>query len=246
MKKSMFGVLFSISFLLSISPLLLTQYFENRPVAFAFSKPLKTVEKKAQRTKVIDLFKPSHSVFVHRHGFTKNLFIMRNKKNDRNQSLVRTKKLPSKKSNGKKISITPFPSYFHGYYTGNKAFASVRYWIPTIRKYASQYGVSSSLIASMMLNESGGNPYAISSESAYGLLQLNASYYNNANQQLFDPITNIKDGIALFAQYLRAFQGNVKDALASYNAGITTVENNGIPSYTLPYINNILADENYF
>ena len=73
---------------------------------FLIKLALKTVEKKAQRTKVIDLFKPSHSVFVHRHGFTKNLFIMRNKKNDRNQSLVRTKKLPSKKSNGKKVGYS--------------------------------------------------------------------------------------------------------------------------------------------
>ena len=68
-------------------------------------------------------------------------------------------------------------------------------------------------------------------------------------RNVFNPRENILGGTKYFAQMLRQYSGDVKLALAAYNAGPSNVEKyNGVPPFdeTKNYINKVLGYFNHF
>ncbi len=109
-----------------------------------------------------------------------------------------------------------------------------------------EYGVDPALIAAIIQQESGGNPKAVSSAGAEGLMQLmpgTAAGLGVTNP--LDPQQNLQGGVQYFADQLQRFHGNICLALAAYNAGPGAVEAYGgtIPPYaqTQNYVRSIVA-----
>jgi soluble lytic murein transglycosylase-like protein len=110
-------------------------------------------------------------------------------------------------------------------------------YLPIIFKYAVPYGVDAALVLGHMKNESSFNPKAYRYEAklndaSYGLMQLLLStaqkYENVTAQQLYDPETNIRIAMKYIRDNLNDWSGNVRDAIAAYNAGDVYINNNGI------------------
>ncbi len=94
-----------------------------------------------------------------------------------------------------------------------------------INEAAEKYNVDSTLIKAVIASESAGNPRARSSANAKGLMQLidsTASMVGVKNS--WDPEQNIHGGTKYLRQLLDKFDGNIKLAVASYNAGPARVE----------------------
>lgn len=113
-----------------------------------------------------------------------------------------------------------------------------------INQAASKYNVNPMLVKAVIWQESGGNPTAVSSKGAKGLMQLMDSTASMLGvKDLFDIRQNIFGGVKYLDALFKKFGGDIKKALAAYNAGPTTVEKyGGIPPYeeTQKYINAIL------
>lgn len=114
-----------------------------------------------------------------------------------------------------------------------------------IRDAAKKHGVDEKLIQHVILVESNYNPRAVSRRQAQGLMQLlpqTAAKYSVAN--VFDPAQNIDAGTHYLKDLLARFRGNLRLALAAYNAGPELVERyGGVPPYpeTQSYVRKILA-----
>ena len=74
-----------------------------------------------------------------------------------------------------------------------------------------------------MLQESGGNPLALSSAGAFGLMQVEPSHFRPGQNPL-DPLTNIMVGVGFLDRLDAMFGGNLPLVAAAYNAGPTAVE----------------------
>ena len=111
-----------------------------------------------------------------------------------------------------------------------------------IREASQRYKVDPALIQAVIDVESSGNAGAISPKGALGLMQLMPStaasefgVYNS--RRLLDPRTNIHLGTRYLAIQLRAFNGNVRTALAAYNAGPGRVRRSRqLPAETRAYV----------
>ena len=115
-----------------------------------------------------------------------------------------------------------------------------------IQTAASRYGVSSALINAVISAESGYNAGAVSPKGAVGLMQLipaTADRFGVADS--FSPVDNINGGTAYLAHLLRVFSGDLKLAVAAYNAGSKAVIQAGyhIPPFaeTRAYVPRVLA-----
>ena len=63
----------------------------------------------------------------------------------------------------------------------------------------------------------------------------------------FDPEQNIMGGAKCIAMKLKEFNGDVRLALAAYNAGSGAVRRNGgVPSYCTTYVNKVLSYKEAF
>lgn len=122
-----------------------------------------------------------------------------------------------------------------------------------INKYAEQYKVDPKMIAAIVQTESGFNPNAKSSAGAVGLMQLMPSTAKGLGVgNSLDPEQNIKGGTKYFSQLLQKYKGNVKHALAAYNAGPGRVDKwkkngkiNDIPiEETKNYVPKVIANYN--
>jgi soluble lytic murein transglycosylase-like protein len=114
-----------------------------------------------------------------------------------------------------------------------------------IQASATQNGVDPSLIRAVIQTESGGNPKAVSSAGAMGLMQLMPANVQEAGvSNPFDPAQNIAAGTQQLAGLLKKYNGNVTLALAAYNAGPGNVQKyGGIPPFpeTQDYIRKVRA-----
>ncbi|MGA6925472.1 MAG: lytic transglycosylase domain-containing protein, partial [Desulfosarcina sp.] len=90
---------------------------------------------------------------------------------------------------------------------------------------AKKYGLSEKLIESVIRAESGFRPDAVSPAGAQGLMQLMPATAKALGvNDPFDVQQNIDGGARYIRQMLDRFGGDVKLALAAYNAGPATVE----------------------
>ena len=109
---------------------------------------------------------------------------------------------------------------------------------------AERYDVDKNLVFAIIAQESGGNPYAICRAGAKGLMQLMDSTAREMGvRHSFNPGENIDGGVKYFRKMLDQFDGDIKLALASYNAGPAAVKKyNGIPPYseTQNYVDSVL------
>jgi soluble lytic murein transglycosylase-like protein len=114
-----------------------------------------------------------------------------------------------------------------------------------IDQAAADQHISRSLIAAVISAESHGDPSAISRAGAQGIMQLmpgTASQYGVVNP--FDARQNIAGGSAYLHDLLHRYRGNVKLAVAAYNAGPGAVDAaHGIPPFaeTRAYVARVIA-----
>ncbi len=113
-----------------------------------------------------------------------------------------------------------------------------------LQKASSATGLDLNLLKAVMQQESGGNSNAVSSAGAKGLMQLIDSTAAQVGvEDPFDPHQNALGGAIYLKKQLERF-GNIKLALAAYNAGPEAVAKyKGIPPYneTINYVNSIEA-----
>ncbi|WP_251558842.1 lytic transglycosylase domain-containing protein [Paenibacillus pasadenensis] len=94
---------------------------------------------------------------------------------------------------------------------------------------AAKYGLSPSLIRSVIDAESSFNPLAESHAGAKGLMQLmDGTARGLGVTDSFDPAQNIDAGSKYLAYLLRKFDGSIPAALAGYNAGPGRLDRLGI------------------
>ncbi len=112
--------------------------------------------------------------------------------------------------------------------------------------YASEtYGVDKNIIKSVILAESSAKENAVSTANAKGLMQIidSTAQYLGINN-VFDPKENILGGAKYLSELLRKYDGNLKFALAGYNAGPGNVDKyNGIPPFseTQTYVKRVIG-----
>jgi soluble lytic murein transglycosylase-like protein len=105
--------------------------------------------------------------------------------------------------------------------------------------------VSPDLLRSVMKQESGYRPCAVSEKGAMGLMQLmetTASDFGVSNA--FDPRENVAAGAKLMRQLINLYDGDLPLALSAYNAGSSRVDPSlGVPRIpeTMDYVNKVLS-----
>lgn len=114
---------------------------------------------------------------------------------------------------------------------------------PLIERAAAESGIDSGLLDALVATESGYNPKARSSAGAMGLTQLMPGTARGLGvSDPFDPWQNLSGGARYLSQMIRKF-GDVRTALAAYNAGPGAVERaGGIPRYaeTQAYVEKVM------
>ena len=109
---------------------------------------------------------------------------------------------------------------------------------------ARRHRVNPALVKAIIMAESGYNPKAVSSRGAMGLMQLMPRTARSLGvEDGFDPARNINGGVRYLRQLLDKFDGDVKLALAAYNAGCKKVmQYRGIPPFktTRYYIRKVM------
>ncbi|HXG93534.1 MAG TPA: lytic transglycosylase domain-containing protein [Blastocatellia bacterium] len=115
-----------------------------------------------------------------------------------------------------------------------------------ILEAGTKYGVDPKLIYYVIRQESQFKPKARSGKDARGLMQIipaTAERFDIENP--YDPAQNIECGVRYLRWLLKRFNGDVKLALAGYNAGEGNVEKNGnrVPDFkeTKNYVQKITS-----
>ncbi len=113
-----------------------------------------------------------------------------------------------------------------------------------ILQSAKKYGVDPRLVSAVAETESNYRPDAVSSAGAVGVMQLMPETASSLGvQNIYDPSQNIDGGVKYLKEMLSDFNGDVRKAVAAYNAGPQAVkEYNGVPPYaeTQNYVNKVL------
>jgi len=116
--------------------------------------------------------------------------------------------------------------------------------VDLVNRIAPEFQVSPLLALAVIRAESNFDPRAVSPKNAQGLMQLipeTAARFNV--KRPFDPVQNIRGGLAYLRWLLAYFQGDVALVAAAYNAGEGVVERYaGVPPYaeTRAYVRRIL------
>jgi soluble lytic murein transglycosylase-like protein len=111
---------------------------------------------------------------------------------------------------------------------------SSRAYDEIIRIHANLNGVRPDLVRAVVQVESAFNPYARSPKGALGLMQLMpATAQQFGVKNAFDPVENVRAGVAYLRRLLDRYKNNEELALAAYNAGPEAVDRHGqsVPPY---------------
>ena len=115
---------------------------------------------------------------------------------------------------------------------------------PMIQQAAKTAGLDTILFEALVDQESSFDPTSESAAGAQGLTQLMPGTAKMLGvTDPFDPIQSLNGGAKYLSQMMKQFNGDVKLALAAYNAGPGAVKRyNGIPPYkeTTDYVQKIL------
>lgn len=117
-------------------------------------------------------------------------------------------------------------------------------WEPKLAELCEKYQVDPHLARAVMRCESGGNPNAVSSAGAIGLMQLMPGTAKGLGVDPKDPERNLEGGIKYLAQLADKYDGDYVRTLAAYNAGSGRVDaHDGVPPFpeTQRYVKNVLA-----
>jgi len=115
-----------------------------------------------------------------------------------------------------------------------------------IEQHSALHGLDPDLIRAVIAAESGGDPLAISSSGAAGLMQLMPGTAAQLGvENVFDPEQNIASGTRYLRSLLDRF-GSVEVALWAYNAGPAAVEQNRFPAETEAYVPKVLRLRHFF
>lgn len=113
-----------------------------------------------------------------------------------------------------------------------------------VRNLAPNFSLDPNLVLAVVEAESGFNSRARSPKNAQGLMQLiPATASRFGVKDVWDPEQNLRGGMAYLRWLLDHFDGDVKLALAGYNAGEKAVERHGgVPPYneTQNYVRKII------
>ena len=113
----------------------------------------------------------------------------------------------------------------------------------TIRAAAAKYAVDPKLVSSVAEVESGGDQSAVSSAGAVGVMQLMPETAASLGVNPYDMKSNVEGGAKYLREMLDTFDGDVKKAVAAYNAGPNAVKAyGGVPPYaeTQNYVTSVL------
>ena len=116
---------------------------------------------------------------------------------------------------------------------------------PVIRRAADQYQLSHHLLHAIITVESAYDPNAKSRVGAQGLMQLMPATADRFGvNDPYNPYQNIQGGTEYFKYLMKLFNGDLRLALAAYNAGENAVKKYGnrIPPYkeTQNYVRKVL------
>lgn len=124
------------------------------------------------------------------------------------------------------------------------ANASQRQVAELVHRIAPEYQVNPLLALAVIRAESNFDPQARSPRNAQGLMQLIPETSARFNvKKPYDPVQNIRGGLAYLRWLLAYFRGNVALVAAAYNAGEGTVDRyRGVPPYaeTRQYVRRIM------
>lgn len=109
-----------------------------------------------------------------------------------------------------------------------------------IERYSSLHSLDPDLVRAVIVAESSGNPRALSTRGAWGLMQLvPATAAQMGTTKLFDPEQRIASGTGYLRVLLDRFE-KVEVALWAYHDGPTAVENGRLTSETGRYVTRVL------
>jgi soluble lytic murein transglycosylase-like protein len=102
--------------------------------------------------------------------------------------------------------------------------------------YAGQYGVAAELVEAIIDEESGWNPYALSSKGAAGVMQLMPqTALRFGVHDRFRPEENIRGGVAYLAWLNQMFSGDLRLITAAYYVGEQPIRARGL-AYSSPEV----------
>ena len=121
---------------------------------------------------------------------------------------------------------------------------------PIILKAATAHDVELSLVKAIIMAESGYSKDKVSRQGAGGLMQLMPGTAKSLGvKDIFNPEENIHAGVKYYKSLLNRFNGDVKLALAAYNAGARNVHKyKGVPPFkeTRRYIKKVLEYQQFY
>jgi len=134
-------------------------------------------------------------------------------------------------------------------YAGPDPFVALPPWKQQIAvvvdKLAPKFAISRRLALAVIAVESNFASDAISDKGAAGLMQLMPQTADRFNvERVYDVSENVRGGLAYLRWLLAYYQGDVRLAVAAYNAGERAVDRyGGIPPYpeTQSYVKRVLA-----
>lgn len=113
-----------------------------------------------------------------------------------------------------------------------------------VSQASSSHDLPPGLVRAVLMAESGGDPTAVSVAGAEGLMQLMPGTSAACGIDPFEPDSNVDCGSAYLRSLLTRYHGDVRLAVAAYNAGPGAVDSyHGVPPYaeTQAYVARVLS-----